>query len=222
MYISKLRQILFIQYLIGWFVVVAEGRGSIWRAGLACRERPHVVQTSPPDQLGQVWISLSVYIRIYPYISVYIYIPWHNIGITCCILPSSGYNSICVHFGKFVPQTEMLAICKFGPCQDDGARCWLSCCSFKRVMLPSGWRAAAEQRQPLGQQWCSKVGILLGGLYTNVLGLHTMAPQPRDLQHLRWKGVVAQAAVWGGDDRPWCQGVGAAEEEDWAALATSL
>ena len=62
MYISKLRQI---QYLIGWFVVVAEGRGSIWRAGLACRERPHVVQTSPPDQLGQVWISLSVYIRIH-------------------------------------------------------------------------------------------------------------------------------------------------------------
>ena len=102
MYISKLRQILSIQYLIGWFVVVAEGRGSIWRAGLACRERPHVVQTSPPDQLGQVWISLSVYIRIYPYISVYIYIPWHNIGITCCILPSSGYNSICVQFGKFV------------------------------------------------------------------------------------------------------------------------
>ena len=67
MYISKLRQILSIQYLIGWFVVVAEGRGSIWRAGLACRERPHVVQTSPPDQLGQVWISLSVY--VYPYIS---------------------------------------------------------------------------------------------------------------------------------------------------------
>ena len=65
-YYSKLIPI---QYLIRWFVVVAQGRGSIWRAGLACRERPHVVQTSPPDQLGQV--CLSVNIRIYSYTSIH-------------------------------------------------------------------------------------------------------------------------------------------------------
>ena len=209
MYISKLRQILSIQYLIGWFVVVAEGRGSIWRAGLACRERPHVVQTSPPDQLGQVWISLSVYIRIHLHSLTQ---HWDNM----------------LHPTIFRLQFYLCTVWKV--C--DTQKCWpFANSTHVKMMEPAADCPAAlsnvrcflpveGQRQPLGQQWCSKVGILLGGLYTNVLGC-TQWPLS-DLQHLRWKGVVAQAAVWGGDDRPWCQGVGAAEEEDWAALATSL
>ena len=119
------------EYLIGWFVVVAKSLAKyisnsrqictfqnwdkyypsstwsgdlwLWLRGVAAFEgRALHVGRDPMWCKHRLLINSARCGSVYPYISVYIYIPWHNIGITCCILPSSGYNSICVQFGKFV------------------------------------------------------------------------------------------------------------------------
>ena len=117
----------------------------------------------------------------------------------------------------------LLHICRFSPCQDYCPHTFSAQVLNVRCLLPVEGQHSAEEElglawQPLGQQWLGREGIF--GLYTNVLGQHTMAPQVRPptphMQRVvlavhctvRWKIGVQQT-----NDPDVKAGVGGVEEE---------